>query len=66
MGYRLATYWPVVLIVAFFCLYVVLDYVKPKLIESLDETFIALILALMTLVTFSQVVARYGFNSGWG
>jgi len=35
-------------------------------IDKLEEGFIAIILALMTLVTFSQVVARYGFNSGWG
>jgi len=66
MGDWLATYWPVVLIVAFFCLYVVLDFVRPELIASLDENIIAIILALMTIVTFSQVVARYGFNSGWG
>ncbi|WP_425272565.1 TRAP transporter small permease [Polycladidibacter hongkongensis] len=33
---------------------------------SLEENIIALLLAVMTLVTFSQVVARYGFNSGWG
>ncbi|MDX5594831.1 TRAP transporter small permease [Pseudovibrio sp. SPO723] len=35
-------------------------------VNSLEENIIALILATMTLVTFSQVVARYGFNSGWG
>lgn len=62
----LAYYWPLLLTAAFFCLYVVLDHVSPKTIASLDENVIAVILALMTLVTFSQVVARYGFNSGWG
>lgn len=37
-----------------------------RFVDSLEETIIALILALMTIVTFTQVVARYGFNSGWG
>lgn len=37
-----------------------------RTIDSIEENFIAIILASMTLVTFSQVVARYGFNSGWG
>ncbi|MBS8261614.1 TRAP transporter small permease [Roseibium polysiphoniae] len=37
-----------------------------RFIDAAEENFIAAILALMTLVTFSQVVARYGFNSGWG
>ncbi|MEM5583192.1 TRAP transporter small permease [Roseibium sp. AS2] len=62
----LAFYWPLLLTAAFFCLYVILDQIAPKFIASLDENIVAAILALMTLVTFSQVVARYGFNSGWG
>jgi C4-dicarboxylate transporter DctQ subunit len=37
-------------------------------IDSLEETLIAIILGLMTLVTFANVVARYVFNSNilWG
>lgn len=37
-------------------------------IDQLEETFIALILGLMTLITFANVVARYVFNSNilWG
>jgi len=30
-----------------------------------EEGLIALLLAGMTLMTFSQVVARYGFDAGW-
>jgi C4-dicarboxylate transporter DctQ subunit len=33
-----------------------------KWLERLEEGLIALLLAAMTLVTFAQVVARYGFN----
>jgi C4-dicarboxylate transporter DctQ subunit len=31
-----------------------------------EGNFIALLMASMTIVSFSQVVARYVFNSGWG
>ena len=39
-----------------------------RLINHLEEGFIALLLASMTLLTFLQVVLRYVFNSGfvWG
>jgi C4-dicarboxylate transporter, DctQ subunit len=36
-----------------------------NLTRRLEEAVIALLLAAMTIVTFSQVVARYVFNSGW-
>lgn len=35
-----------------------------KILNQLEETVLALLLAAMTLVTFSQVVARYVFNTG--
>jgi C4-dicarboxylate transporter DctQ subunit len=35
-----------------------------KFINYLEEGFIAFLLTAMTLITFSQVVARYIFNSG--
>ncbi len=34
-------------------------------VTRFEEGFIALLLAAMTLVSFVQVVARYGFNTGW-
>ncbi|MFT6387915.1 MAG: C4-dicarboxylate transporter DctQ subunit [Cellvibrionaceae bacterium] len=37
-----------------------------KFIDRLEDDFVAILLGLMTLITFGQVVARYGFNSGWG
>ncbi|MDO8988113.1 MAG: TRAP transporter small permease [Sideroxyarcus sp.] len=36
-----------------------------KYLKRLDEWLIALMLAAMTLLTFSQVVMRYVFNSGF-
>ncbi|WP_310621581.1 TRAP transporter small permease [Flexibacterium corallicola] len=37
-----------------------------EFIDSLEENILAFLLALMTAVTFSQVVARYCFNTSWG
>lgn len=51
------------------------QHIKPKppnvsesgiglVIEKIEESVIALLFAAMTLVTFSQVIARYVFNAG--
>lgn len=39
-----------------------------RMVHELEETFIALILGAMTIITFVNVVLRYGFNTGliWG
>ncbi|NJM10711.1 MAG: TRAP transporter small permease [Synechococcaceae cyanobacterium SM1_2_3] len=37
-----------------------------RIVHHLEEGFIALLLGLMTLITFMQVVARYIFNTGFG
>lgn len=36
-----------------------------KILDRLEELIIVTMLALMTLLTFTQVVMRYGFNSGF-
>ena len=40
---------------------------RGRIVNSIEENLIAIILGLMTLITFANVVARYGFNSniGW-
>ncbi|ETA52168.1 TRAP transporter small permease [Ponticoccus alexandrii] len=44
------------------------DSVFGRIVDEIEETFIAIILGAMTLITFVNVVMRYGFNSGliWG
>ena len=39
-----------------------------RVVNEIEETAIAIILGLMTLITFTNVVLRYGFNTGliWG
>ena len=41
---------------------------ETSLTDTIEETFIAITLGLMTLVTFANVIARYVFNSNilWG
>ncbi len=36
-----------------------------RIVHEFEETFIAIILGVMTLITFGNVVLRYVFNSGW-
>ncbi|MBJ6373529.1 TRAP transporter small permease [Sedimentitalea arenosa] len=44
------------------------DSLLGRVVNELEETVIAVILGLMTLITFINVVLRYGFNTGliWG
>ncbi|MDF1727623.1 MAG: TRAP transporter small permease, partial [Sulfitobacter sp.] len=39
-----------------------------RIVSEIEETAIAILLGLMTIVTFVNVVLRYGFNTGliWG
>ncbi|MEN3791953.1 TRAP transporter small permease [Fulvimarina sp. MAC3] len=37
----------------------------PAAVESLEENIIAILMALITFISFFQVIGRYGFNSGW-
>ena len=36
-----------------------------KAVTRFEEGFLAILLATITLVSFGQVIARYGFNTGW-
>ena len=38
----------------------------PGLVQRTEENILATLLATITLVSFGQVIARYGFNTGWG
>lgn len=51
----------VIIILLFF-----LERVRPDAVLRFEENVLAVLLALITLVSFVQVIARYGFNTGWG
>ena len=39
---------------------------RPEWVHRAEENVLAVLLATITLVSFAQVIARYGFNTGWG
>jgi C4-dicarboxylate transporter, DctQ subunit len=63
---ELSIAWPYLALIALVLAYWLLDRRFPQLIARFEENFIALLLAIITIVAFTQVVARYGFNTGWG
>lgn len=44
----------------------VVERAKPELVQRAEENFLAFLLAVITIVSFVQVISRYGFNTGWG
>ncbi|MDF1776934.1 MAG: TRAP transporter small permease [Rhizobiaceae bacterium] len=62
----MAAYWPylgmVLIVVALFFI----ERARPEAVTRFEENVLASILALITIVSFLQVIARYGFNTGWG
>ena len=50
------------IVVAFF----LIERKRPEIVSRFEENVLSTLLALITAVSFVQVVARYGFNTGWG
>lgn len=62
----MTSYWPYLWI---FLLILVLFLVErrfPQAVTRFEENMLAFFLAAITLISFVQVIARYGFASGWG
>jgi C4-dicarboxylate transporter, DctQ subunit len=58
-----------VIITIIVCVLVVLFVAErrwPGAVTRMEEGALALILGTITLVSFGQVIARYGFSTGWG
>lgn len=62
----MSLFWPFaalgILILALF----LIERRFPAAVTLFEENVLALLLATITIVSFFQVIARYGFNSGWG
>lgn len=58
-------YWPHLYLLVFILALWGLEKVLPKFMESLEENFLVLIISSIMAVSFGQVIARYGFNTGW-
>lgn len=45
--------------------YALIDHFRPLAVARFEENVLSILLATITLIAFTQVIARYGFNSGW-
>lgn len=64
-GDQMTAILPYIIMGSVIALFWIAERRNPDSVTRFEETALAIILALITLVSFSQVVARYGFNSGW-
>ncbi|WP_404934555.1 TRAP transporter small permease [Nitratireductor sp. L15S-10] len=58
--------WPALGLVAIVAVMFLLERRFPNAVGRFEENVLAILLAAITFVSFTQVIARYGFNSGWG
>ena len=58
-------YTPHLLLLGFVFLFVIWEKFSPKIVEKFENNLLIILMALLTIVAFSQVIARYGFNTGW-
>lgn len=59
-------YLPYVGMALIVVLFYLIERSRPNAVTRFEENVLAVLLALITIVSFVQVVARYGFNTGWG
>lgn len=62
----MASLWLYAFIALVIALLFMIERVRPEAVLRFEENVLAVLLALITLVSFVQVIARYGFNTGWG
>ena len=58
--------WPYFAILGLIALHFLAERRWPDGVTRMEENVLAILMATITLVSFFQVIARYGFNSGWG
>ena len=58
-------YTPHLLLLLLVFVFFIWEYFYPKTVDKLEDNLLVLLMVLLTVVSFSQVVARYGFNTGW-
>ncbi|MFP1632187.1 TRAP transporter small permease [Zhengella sp. ZM62] len=61
----MALLWPILALAALVVILFAAERRWPDGVSRIEENIIALLLAAITLVSFVQVIARYGFNTGW-
>ena len=62
----MVTYWPYLAILGLIVVLFLVEQRFPQAVTRFEENVLAVLLAAITLISFVQVIARYGFSSGWG
>lgn len=57
---------PIIVLAGIVGLLFLAERAAPETVLRLEENFIAILLATITIISFTQVIMRYGFNTGWG
>ncbi|MGQ2902280.1 MAG: TRAP transporter small permease [Neoaquamicrobium sediminum] len=57
--------WPTLALLALVVIVFAAERRYPELVSRIEENILATLLAIITFVSFTQVIARYGFNTGW-
>ncbi|MGB2474937.1 MAG: TRAP transporter small permease [Litorivicinaceae bacterium] len=58
-------YTPHLLLVGMVVALFVWERFYPKAVDKIEDTLLVVLMVSLTVVSFGQVVARYGFNTGW-
>ena len=58
-------YWPYLALVAMLVALYLVERRHAAAVTRLEENILAILMAAITLISFSQVIARYGFNASW-
>ena len=58
-------YTPHLLLLGMVILLFIWERFSPKAVDKLEDNLLVLLMVLLTVVSFGQVIARYGFNTGW-
>jgi C4-dicarboxylate transporter DctQ subunit len=61
----MATYWPHLTLLGLVAVLWLLELKFYKIMHTIEEHILITIVALIMAVSFGQVIARYGFNTGW-
>lgn len=58
-------YWPHLCLLVLVLILWGLEKLYPEFMANFEENFLVLIIGSILVVSFGQVIARYGFNTGW-
>jgi len=57
--------WPHLYLLVFIVVLWLLEKRFPKVMERAEENLLIIVISSIMVVSFGQVIARYGFNTGW-